>query len=84
MGEEDPFSKYALAAWDSFCNEPEHANRELRLAIEQNYCAYPQMETDPLLTSLRTRPEFAQLRSLGIACQQRFSNHRKEFAASSQ
>jgi hypothetical protein len=83
MGEDDPWSKYVLAAWDSYCREPEYAYRELQRAIEQNYCAYPQMETDPMLASLRTRPEFAQLRSLGIACQQRFVNHRKEVAASS-
>ena len=49
MAGHDPFPKYMLAAWDSFCGEPEFAFRELRRAIEQNYCAYPQMETDPLL-----------------------------------
>ena len=83
MGEDDPFPKYILAAWDSYCGQPEYAYRELQRAIEQNYCAYPQMETDPMLASLRTRPEFAALRSLGIACQQRFISHRKEVATSS-
>jgi hypothetical protein len=77
MAVDDPLSKYSLAAWDSLCNQPDLAFQELRRAIEQNYCAYPQMETDPLLENLRVRPEFAEIRSLGIACQQRFLEHRK-------
>jgi hypothetical protein len=50
----------------------------LRRAIEQDYCAYPQMETDPLLAKVRAMPEFAEMRSLGIACQRRFLEHRKQ------
>jgi hypothetical protein len=78
MAAHDPAPKYLLAAMDSFCGQPEFAFRELRRAIEQNYCAYPQMETDPLLAKVRAMPEFAELRSLGIACQQRFLQHRKQ------
>ena len=77
MALDDPFPKYSLAAWDSLCNQPDLAFRELRRAIEQQDCAYPQRETDPLLENLRVRPEFAEIRSLGIACQQRFLEHRK-------
>ena len=78
MVDYDPGLKYALAAVDSFCGHPELAFRELRRAIGQSYCAYPQMETDPLLTKLRAMPEFAEIRSLGIACQQHFLEHRKQ------
>jgi DNA-binding winged helix-turn-helix (wHTH) protein/TolB-like protein len=78
MADYDPGIKYALAAVDSFCGHPEFAFRELRRAIEQDYCAYPQMETDPLLTKIRAMPEFAEIRSLGIACQQHFLEHRKQ------
>ena len=78
MTEDDPFSKYLLAAWDSLCGQPELASRELRRAIQQNYCAYPQMETDPLLARLRATPQFSEIRSLGIACRQRFLEHRKQ------
>jgi DNA-binding winged helix-turn-helix (wHTH) protein/TolB-like protein len=77
MADYDPGVKYALAAVDSFCGHPEFAIHELRRAIEQDYCAYPQMETDPLLTKIRAMPEFAEIRSLGIACQQHFLEHRK-------
>jgi hypothetical protein len=78
MADYDPGVKYVLAAEDSFCGHPEFAFRELRRAISQNYCAYPQMETDPLLANVRGMPEFAEIRSLGIACQQRFLEHRKQ------
>jgi DNA-binding winged helix-turn-helix (wHTH) protein/TolB-like protein len=78
MADHDPFPKYLLAAWDAFCGQPVLAFRELRLAISQNYCAYPEMETDSLLAKVRTMPEFAEIRSLGIACQQHFLEHRKQ------
>jgi DNA-binding winged helix-turn-helix (wHTH) protein/TolB-like protein/tetratricopeptide (TPR) repeat protein len=78
MAAHDPFPKYLLAAWDSFCGQPEFAFRELRRAIEQNYCAYPEMETDPLLAKVRAMSEFAEIRALGIACQQRFLEHRRQ------
>jgi TolB-like protein len=78
MAHHDPFPKYFLAAWDSYCGQPDLAFRELRRAISQNYCAYPEMETDPLLAKVRAMPEFAEIRSLGIACQQHFLEHRKQ------
>jgi DNA-binding winged helix-turn-helix (wHTH) protein/TolB-like protein len=77
MADKDPFPKYALAAWDSLCSRQEFAFRELRRAIEQDYCAYPQMEADPLLARVRAMPEFDEIRSLAKACQQRFLEHRK-------
>lgn len=78
MADYDPGIKYGLAAVDSLCGHPEFAFRELRRAIEQDYCAYPQMETDPLLAKIRAMPEFAEIRSLGIACQQHFLEHRRQ------
>jgi serine/threonine protein kinase/tetratricopeptide (TPR) repeat protein len=78
MAEDDPGVKYWLAAWDSFCGQPELAYGELRRAIDQNYCAYPQMETDPLLARTRAMPQFTEIRSLGMACQQRFLQHRRQ------
>ena len=78
MAPDDPFPKYNLSAWNSFCNQPALSVVELRRAIEQNYCAYPQMETDPLLENMRKMPVFAELRAAGIACQKRFLEHRKQ------
>jgi hypothetical protein len=76
MEVDDPLTKYSLAACDSLCDQPDLAFRELHRAIEQNYCAYPQMETDPLLEKLRVMPQFAEIRSLGISCQQHFLEHK--------
>jgi DNA-binding winged helix-turn-helix (wHTH) protein/TolB-like protein len=78
MAVDDPGPKYLLAGWDSLCDQPDLAFRELRRAIEQDYCGYPEMETDPLLTKLRASPEYAEIRSLGIACQQRFLQHKNK------
>ena len=78
MADDDPFPKYFLAGWYSLCDQPALAYSALRRAIAQNYCAYPQMETDPLLAKIRPMPEFAEIRSSGIACQQRFLEHRKQ------
>jgi hypothetical protein len=36
------------------------------------------MDTDPLLIPLRAAPEFAEIRSMGIACQQRFLEYREQ------
>lgn len=78
MSDSDPFPKYFLAGWYSLCDQPDLAYSALRRALAQNYCAYPQMETDPLLAKIRPMPEFAEIRSSGIACQQRFLEHRKQ------
>jgi serine/threonine protein kinase len=78
MADDDPFPKYFLAGWYSLCGQPDLAYPALRRAIAQNYCAYPQMEIDPLLAKVRAMPAFAEMRSLGTACQQRFLEHRKQ------
>ena len=78
MADDDPGPKYAIGAWYSFCGRPDLAYPALQQAIAQNYCAYPEMETDPLLAKLRATPKFAEIRSSGIACQQHFLEHRKQ------
>jgi hypothetical protein len=78
MADDDGFQKYLLAGWDSYCGHPDLAFQELRRAIQQNYCAYPQMETDPLLAPIRAAAEFANIRSIGVACRQRFLEYRRQ------
>jgi DNA-binding winged helix-turn-helix (wHTH) protein/TolB-like protein len=78
MADDDPGPKYSLGAWYSLCGQPDLAYPALRQAIAQNYCAYPEMETDPLLEKVRATPEFAEIRSSGIACQQHFLENRKQ------
>jgi hypothetical protein len=72
----DSEPKYFAAGDFSRCGYPDLALRLLRRAVEQNYCAYPTMEKDPLLASIRGTPEFTEIRKMGIACQERFLAHR--------
>jgi serine/threonine protein kinase len=48
----------------------------LRKGVEENFCGYPAMDKDPSFASIRSTPEFAEIRKMGMACQQRFLSHR--------
>ncbi len=56
----------------SYCGQKDAAVRLLRSAIEQNYCAYTALQTDPLLAKLRGTPEFSELLSAAKDCQNKF------------
>jgi hypothetical protein len=72
----DSEPKYTLAGFLAFCGEREAALKTLRKGVEQNFCAYPAIDKDPLFDSIRRTPEFAAIRKMGIACQERFLAHR--------
>lgn len=55
----------------SYCGQKDAAVRLLRNAIEQNYCAYTALQTDPLV-KLRGTPEFSELLSAAKDCQNKF------------
>jgi tetratricopeptide (TPR) repeat protein len=76
MATRDSELKYFAAANLADCGHPALALRLLRRAVEQNYCAYPTMEKDPLLASVRGTAEFAEIRKMGADCQKRFLAHR--------
>jgi TolB-like protein/tRNA A-37 threonylcarbamoyl transferase component Bud32 len=76
MAIRDSEPKYFAASELARCGYPDIALRLLRKAVQQNYCAYPTMEKDPLLASIRGTPEFAEIRKMGIDCQKRFLAHR--------
>jgi DNA-binding winged helix-turn-helix (wHTH) protein/TolB-like protein len=73
----DPEEKYEVAAMLSFAGEADRAMRILGAAIQKNYCATPQLETDPLLAGLRNRADFRQLKARAAACQESFVAHVK-------
>jgi serine/threonine protein kinase len=75
----DPETLYLNAAALSFTGQGDAALRQLRKAIDRNYCSYPALDSDPLLISIRQRPEFAQLREAGARCRQSFLTHRTQF-----
>ncbi len=80
MAQDDPGPKYLLAGWYALCDQPDLAYVALRGAVTRNYCAYPQMETDPQLAKIRDMPAFAKVRSFGIAAQQHFLEHKNKTA----
>jgi hypothetical protein len=72
----DSEPKYTLSGYVALCGDREGALKLLRGAVEANFCGYPAMDRDPLFASIRSSPEFAEIRKLGMACQQRFLAHR--------
>jgi len=74
----DPEIKNAVGRDWAYVGRMQTAVRYLRQAVDQNYCSYPRMETEPMLTDLRKLPEYAALRDAGRACQQRFLDYRAQ------
>ena len=76
----DPEPRYDLSAVFSFCGRPEQAARMLAGVIQQNYCAYDALRSDPALAKVRTGPEYAGLLAAAQACRQRFQEARNQEA----
>lgn len=74
----DPEAKYFQAAWDGFCGQKTAALRMLRRAVESHYCGYPAMDKEPLFNGIRREPEFAEIRSAAMQCQNEFLKRRSE------
>ena len=74
----DPETLYVNAAVLSFSGQAGAALRQLRKAIQGNYCSYPAMDLDPLFDPIRQLPEFAALHQAAIHCQQNFLAHRTQ------
>jgi len=77
----DPELLYFNAGILSYCRQRDAALRQLRKAIEGNYCSYPAMDQDPLFDSVRQGQKFAELRQAGVQCQQSFLSHRQQVDA---
>ncbi|HVE66146.1 MAG TPA: protein kinase [Thermoanaerobaculia bacterium] len=73
----DSEPKYALSGMIALCGDRESALQILRKGVEQNFCGYPAMDSDPMFTNIRGTPEFAEIRKMGIECQKRFLAHRE-------
>jgi serine/threonine protein kinase/tetratricopeptide (TPR) repeat protein len=65
----DPETWYYQGALFAFCGKKQAAYHLVQSAIEQNYCAYENLLSDPLLAKLRTDGAFNQLISSAHACQ---------------
>jgi TolB-like protein/predicted Ser/Thr protein kinase len=71
LAERDSEPKYHEATRAAVCGQTKVALRLLRSAVEGNFLAYPGMDRDPLLASIRSTPEFAAIRAEAIARQKR-------------
>jgi tetratricopeptide (TPR) repeat protein len=69
-GDDDPEPLYRHGAVLAFVGKKEAAVHMIRMAIEQNYCSYSDLENDPLLEKLRATPEFADLLKAARFCQE--------------
>jgi TolB-like protein/predicted Ser/Thr protein kinase len=68
--EADPEVAYYQGSMLAFCDKKDAAVQLLKKAIESNYCAYSQLQSDPLLAKLRSTAEFGELLTAAHACQQ--------------
>ncbi|HUJ93766.1 MAG TPA: protein kinase [Terriglobales bacterium] len=65
----DPEQVYYQGAVLAYCGKKEAAFHMLNIAIEQNYCAYSNLLSDPLLTSLRSDRRFDEILTAAHDCQ---------------
>jgi tetratricopeptide (TPR) repeat protein len=74
----DPENKYWDGALMAACGKPDITLHLIKSAIEGRYCAYNALQTDPLLATLRSTPEFSQLLSAAKQCQDNFLSERAQ------
>jgi TolB-like protein len=76
--EPDPELWYQEGAILAFCGKKEAAFRLFTLAIEQNYCSYSNLLSDPLVAKLRSDPKFDAVLTAASNCQKAIPNPRSQ------
>ena len=69
---QDPEMNFFSAAHLGYAGHADAALPLLKRAIDGGYCSYPGIDSDPMFANLRAAPGFAEVRSAGVACQERF------------
>ena len=69
VADPDPEAWYQQGAIMAYCGKKDIALRMIGRAIQQNYCAYSALQTDPFLVKLRGVPEFDKLLTAADGCQ---------------
>ncbi len=67
--EPDPETWYYQGAIFGYCGKKQAALHLLQSAVEQNYCAYSNLLSDPLLAKLRTETAFDKVLTAAGKCQ---------------
>ena len=70
--EADPETAYYQASVLAFCGKKSAAVYLLKNAISHDYCAYSQLQFDPLLVKLRGTSDYDPLLASAKQCQQRY------------
>jgi serine/threonine protein kinase/tetratricopeptide (TPR) repeat protein len=78
LADADAEPRYLVGTTLAYCDQKDAALHLLKSAIEQNYCAYTALQTDPLLVKLRGTPQFSGLLSAAKECQNRFLAQRDQ------
>jgi eukaryotic-like serine/threonine-protein kinase len=74
----DPEPKYSQAVMFNVCLGNDFTSRLLKSAIAGGYCAYDNLQTDPLLAELRKSPEYPALLAQAKQCRDRFLAERDQ------
>jgi TolB-like protein len=77
MVEADPEAWYHVAALMAYCGQKDAALRLLKVAVQQNYCAYSALLEDPLLKGLRKETAFNEVLTAGSKCQETLKEGRQ-------
>jgi len=72
MANPDPENRYLAATFLAACGQKDAALRLLKSAIDGKYCAYQALQKDPMLATIRSTSEYAQLLSTAKRCQENF------------
>jgi len=74
MAQPDPEAWYLEGSIMAFCGQDASALRLLKAAVQQNYCAYSALLSDPLLARLRKVRDFDAVLTAGHNCQNAVRN----------
>jgi eukaryotic-like serine/threonine-protein kinase len=77
MIEPDPEAWYRVGALMAYCGQKDAALRLLKAAVQQNYCAYSALLSDPMLKELRKDPAFNQVLTAASTCQETLKEGRQ-------
>lgn len=72
LSEQDSELKYYQGSLLAQCGEKKIAYEFLRKAVEENYCAYQALQSDPLLAGVQGDGDFREIVKAAGECQQRF------------
>jgi hypothetical protein len=76
----DAENRYVVADGFAFCGQKAIALRLLKGAVAGNYCAYTDLQINPIFANLRSSPEFPQLLSAAKECRDNFIAQRSQAA----